>query len=181
MARRKRCCSIWFAFWLLLTVAFANLWIRSHLVSDSFGISSQNPSRWYLDITTELDRLRARAYVNRSPQVTRVPGVLFYHHDCLPIDSSRGWQDPVAVRWKGFEYIARPYSIEVRAPFWSMTLFFALLSAWAFYRGRVRQRRRLRAGLCLACGYDLRASTERCPECGTAIPAEVRRAKEVQA
>ena len=37
---------------------------------------------------------------------------------------------------------------------------------------RTRQRRhRARVGLCLHCGYDLRASTERCPECGKPVPA----------
>ena len=35
------------------------------------------------------------------------------------------------------------------------------------YCREAAQLRRLRNGLCLRCGYDLRGSSERCPECGT--------------
>ena len=42
--------------------------------------------------------------------------------------------------------------------------------AWAIIAcGREQRRKLIVAGRCAACGYDLRASTERCPECGTPI------------
>src|SRR5262249_42076838 len=43
--------------------------------------------------------------------------------------------------------------------------------AWLIRRIQiVRRRRPLRAGVCAACGYYLRASGERCPECGMILP-----------
>lgn len=46
----------------------------------------------------------------------------------------------------------------------------AICPAIAFCR-RWRAARRRREGRCLTCGYDLRASKERCPECGTPMAA----------
>lgn len=40
---------------------------------------------------------------------------------------------------------------------------------WGYRRRRLEVFRRTH-GRCVVCGYDLRASKERCPECGTAIP-----------
>jgi len=57
----------------------------------------------------------------------------------------------------------------IRFPFWfpfALTLILpsARLALW------LRSRRRRRRGLCPVCGYDLRASPARCPECGKAAP-----------
>ena len=43
------------------------------------------------------------------------------------------------------------------------------LGAYAFV-ARIPDRIRFETGRCPACGYDLRASPEKCPECGRATP-----------
>jgi hypothetical protein len=53
----------------------------------------------------------------------------------------------------------------VAIPIWFLLLATGFLPGRATWRA-IRARRQ-RAGLCRACGYDLRASPERCPECGT--------------
>jgi hypothetical protein len=59
---------------------------------------------------------------------------------------------------------ASPYEALI-IPDWSLAL---LVSAYPLWMGRrvIRAIVRHRRGLCVACGYDLRASGERCPECG---------------
>jgi hypothetical protein len=53
-------------------------------------------------------------------------------------------------------------------PSWFLSLLFALLPTRALV-SFIRNRRRFAEGCCPCCGYDLRASTDRCPECGRAI------------
>ena len=55
-------------------------------------------------------------------------------------------------------------------PSWFLTLLFGALPAMAAYR-YIRGLRRRGEGMCKVCGYDLRATTDRCPECGTPVAA----------
>ncbi len=60
--------------------------------------------------------------------------------------------------------------VGVVIPLWFPALIFG---AWTYVAARryVRATRREQEGLCRVCGYDLRATRDRCPECGTPIVA----------
>jgi hypothetical protein len=77
--------------------------------------------------------------------------------------------------WIGLQTFPRNYgrtrSTVATAP---LAMFVGLiigLSAWTLIASARRGNAQRSRGLCLVCGYDLRASANRCPECGTPISA----------
>jgi hypothetical protein len=62
-----------------------------------------------------------------------------------------------------------------RMPLWVLALpFIGMLAPTIALQKDARQRKRIMReehGLCIKCGYDLRARRDQCPECGT-VPAQ---------
>jgi hypothetical protein len=82
-----------------------------------------------------------------------------YLYPGVPMPSSqadpRFWRD---------KYVA------LAVPYWAVMAIFIVLTLWLnAKRPRFEWRRKI--GFCSSCGYDLRATPDRCPECGT-IPAK---------
>lgn len=95
------------------------------------------------------------------------------HFDTLEANWETHWQH--VTNHAGVVYATNDYPNAYHAqylivPIWWLLIGLSLPPLVWLWRYRSR-RDRIKRGLCLACGYDLRASTDRCPECGKPIIA----------
>lgn len=98
----------------------------------------------FLGAASLLEALRGGSALTRQTSTSGFAGIEFYR-DASPTSEYRAVVVPVVY----------PLVLAALLPC-------AMLAAW------LRRRRRAAKGHCQECGYDLRASPDRCPECGTA-------------
>lgn len=176
---------------LLLCVAVVALWVRSYFEGGRVGWSRSAGGPWSeVYISSEWDFVlgRGRIVVERTRRNEWWRRIVRDNSGAWhPTDPGMGPWEWVA-RWEGpqdyvgaipdvpgtFDRAGFGYyrvslggyeSWIVAAPAWLPAVLFALLPGARLLR---RLRRRAAPGSCRQCGYDLRATPVRCPECGAA-------------
>ena len=179
---------------LLLCLAAMKLWLRSYGVHDEFwwdrvSHGPQGQDVIQLDVGCDRGGLYLARIGYRYPQ-----WLLKIHPEYRRSDgsySARRSRDssglypyqgrragaPVALRRAGFELTTglgpnpkdphRQHTAALVVPLWAVTLLTALASGRFLVRLLRRPTRLDGARPCPRCNYDLRATPDRCPECGT--------------
>jgi hypothetical protein len=160
---------------LLLCVAAAALWVRSRSTRDAVQYAQVREVRVFYAISEDGELLLAR---RSFPEEYREAFEIFVGDVGPRYVTLLGLVTPPP------DYVRRCAGFRISegrdgdggrlattaVPFWAIILLFALAGVPAVRSaaGGVRTRTRRRRRRCLSCGYDLRASPERCPECGAA-------------
>jgi hypothetical protein len=148
----------------IISVTTIGLWFLGHYTPtyDSLGIG--HDFDWYggwVRFEFERDRKCTDTWhpAARPFEVWQKIGFGYYH----------GPSPQTATMASSWHPVAWPEEWIVAIPFWFFLILAAPYSTIRIKRahGGLRRRKRSRYGMCLSCGYDLRATPDRCPECGT--------------
>jgi len=150
----------------LVCLGVSVIWVRSYWIGDMW--------LWYEEpLTSNIIRVgyghvqRAWWDVSRMSGLNLLPGYYRQSPDPSYFTNLQIGQTHFAFAGVRYERSYGNYNDYMLAQMhlaWPFALSGLLLGWTPLLRAAVR--RRARAGLCPVCGYDLRASPERCPECG---------------
>jgi hypothetical protein len=165
---------------LVLLVGMSALWARSYWRSDEVVWRHLAGVEW---VRTEKGHLEIGARMVYWPSQPGDPLGFKYRQEeafgpvnVFPLLSTDMGDTTFNWEWRDFSYYSirnrnrSRYHADAIMPFWSIACVLAVLPVgWLLMRWRsgVNERRRIRQGVCRVCGYDLRATPDRCPECGT--------------
>jgi len=170
---------------LVLCAATVALWVRSYLVIDAvsqlryFPPDSGAATQDFKPIATlqytSIEANQGEALVARSLlQVGFARPGLDWHwtrrQPDISIVREPTWLGRLGFAWdSGHDLRGSTWRIVV--PIWTLAAATAVLPLYSVLSLRRRRRHyRRNRGLCESCGYDLRATPDRCPECGTIPP-----------
>jgi hypothetical protein len=184
---KRRLLNLLTALSLLLCVAVVAVWVRSWFHGDTVGWSLSHP-RDANDPDAPYPSRRSAVWLTVIASNGRL-GVLYsrYYGEATPPLYGSHWQyrrtDPSGelegVTWAKLSHFAQVSSVpsegyieyQAYVRLWPLAVLTAVPPALRAWR-TVRRRRAAGPGKCSHCGYDLRATPERCPECGTMPQAD---------
>jgi predicted Zn-ribbon and HTH transcriptional regulator len=184
--RRRRLFTLSSAVSLLLCAAVCVMWVRSYFRYDTAALGTgTNRPLDRRDYHVLLARGRI-AFLVKTFQIRSIPlaGIAeqgwsfesFPLGEDVDLAKSLYWRlDPPNMTFIfgfGYGYVSRAWNngaitkeVAVMVPHAAVVLVTAMLPvAWVLHHRRERGRNR--TGRCPSCGYDLRATPDRCPECG---------------
>ena len=163
---KRRLFTILSALSLMLCVATCALWVRSYWLCDAILLYDGDHRTFQL-ITAVRGRIQVVFARTKSLPAQEVPESFLVHESEAAFDMfprprrflGVGWgQSATVPPWFWRPALSLPHAY--------VAFLAAIMPGVQFYR-RLRRQNRGSRGLCLSCGYDLRASPDRCPECGT--------------
>jgi len=150
---------------LLLVLAVAVLWVRSQSVAGDEA-TIDGPGTQFSFISRD-GRLVFAVMEEKDPAVLWGWWNRGRRFNMNPLLNGRSDETPL-----GIAVSAEMLGWGVAAPHWVVAMGLMVIPAWWWVQSRHRaeESRRWTQGLCHECGYDLRASVGRCPECGAEAP-----------